>query len=213
VTTELDLPENTLALHLLLEHFQRLVDIVVADENLHERFSSKQLMGLAVIGWLGCLSYFGQGTNPSCSAHQRKLFAASPVSWSVDAVLTRRRIALRVAGRGQPISAENTSTLGRSNERNRRSGKLQRRSNEKFLRASLLSHFPEGPPVPGALLFNGGQKSIPPMPPPPDIAGGCFFGGSATIVSVVISKPAIEAAPCNAARSTRRLTSPRDRYA
>jgi hypothetical protein len=40
VTTELHLPENTLALHLLLEHFQRLVDIVVADENLRERFSS-----------------------------------------------------------------------------------------------------------------------------------------------------------------------------
>jgi hypothetical protein len=73
-------------------------------------------MGLAVMGWLGCLSYFGQGMNPSCSAHQRKLFAASPVSWSVDAALKRRRIALRVAGRGQPISAENTS-VDRTNER------------------------------------------------------------------------------------------------
>jgi hypothetical protein len=53
--------------------------------------------------------------NPSCSAHQRKLFAASPVSWSVDAALKRRRIASRVAGRGQPISAENTS-VDRTNE-------------------------------------------------------------------------------------------------
>jgi hypothetical protein len=56
-----------------------------------------------------------QGMNPSCSAHQRKLFAASPVSWSVDAALKRRRIALRVAGRSQPISAENTS-VDRTNE-------------------------------------------------------------------------------------------------
>jgi hypothetical protein len=56
-----------------------------------------------------------QGMNPSCSAHQRKLFAASPVSWSVDAALKQRRIALRVAGRGQPISAENTS-VDRPNE-------------------------------------------------------------------------------------------------
>jgi hypothetical protein len=54
VTTELHLPENTLALHLLFKHFQRLVDIVVANENLHERFSSKQLDGFGGkrIGWV-----------------------------------------------------------------------------------------------------------------------------------------------------------------
>jgi hypothetical protein len=32
-----------------------------------------------------------------------------PNAFPVDAALKRRRIALRVAGRGQPISAENTS--------------------------------------------------------------------------------------------------------
>jgi hypothetical protein len=53
VTTELHLPENTLSLHLLFKHFQRLVDIVVADENLHELFSSKHLDGLAVSGLAG----------------------------------------------------------------------------------------------------------------------------------------------------------------
>src|ERR1700739_582584 len=45
------------------------------------------------------------------------------------------------------------------------------------------------------------QKS---MPPPPGIAGAglCFFGTSATIASVVISRPATEAAFCSAARTT-----------
>ncbi len=33
--TELHLAEDPLALHLLLQHFEGLVDIVVADENLH----------------------------------------------------------------------------------------------------------------------------------------------------------------------------------
>jgi hypothetical protein len=60
-------------------------------------------MGLAVIGWLGCLTYFG-GENPSCSAHQRELFAALPFFCSVNAAL--RRCRMRVAARGQPISAE-----------------------------------------------------------------------------------------------------------
>src|SRR5437868_10464108 len=45
---------------------------------------------------------------------------------------------------------------------------------------------------------------IPPIPPPgpPGIAGLCFFGTSATIASVVMSRPATEAAPCSAARTT-----------
>jgi hypothetical protein len=45
---------------------------------------------------------------------------------------------------------------------------------------------------------------IPPMPPPgpPGIAGLCFFGSSATIASVVINRPAIEAASCSAVRTT-----------
>jgi len=40
------------------------------------------------------------------------------------------------------------------------------------------------------------QKSMAPMPPsgPPGIAGLCLFGSSATIASVVISRPAMEAA-------------------
>jgi hypothetical protein len=41
---------------------------------------------------------------------------------------------------------------------------------------------------------------MPPMPPP-GIAGACGFGRSATIASVVMSRPAIEAAPCNPART------------
>src|SRR6201989_2414104 len=51
------------------------------------------------------------------------------------------------------------------------------------------------------------QKSMPPIPPmpppaPPGIAGLCFFGNSATMASVVMSKPATDAAPCSAARTT-----------
>ena len=47
------------------------------------------------------------------------------------------------------------------------------------------------------------QKSMPPMPPPPGIAGGAsFFGSSATIASVVMSRPATDAASCNAVRTT-----------
>src|SRR5690349_14312297 len=44
---------------------------------------------------------------------------------------------------------------------------------------------------------------MPPMPPP-DIAGAplSFFGLSATMASVVISSPAIDAAFCRAARTT-----------
>src|SRR5712671_3381102 len=44
---------------------------------------------------------------------------------------------------------------------------------------------------------------MPPMPPPCGIAGGVFFSGfSATIASVVTSRPATEAAFCNASRTT-----------
>src|SRR5262249_25226103 len=48
------------------------------------------------------------------------------------------------------------------------------------------------------------QKSIPPpIPPAPGgMAGVCFFGTSATIASVVMSRPATEAASCNAVRTT-----------
>jgi hypothetical protein len=44
---------------------------------------------------------------------------------------------------------------------------------------------------------------MPPIPPP-GIAGaaGSFFGTSATIASVVISRPAIKAASCRAVRTT-----------
>jgi hypothetical protein len=44
---ELHLAEYALALHLLLQHPEGLVDIVVADENLHARCSSsiERLMG------------------------------------------------------------------------------------------------------------------------------------------------------------------------
>jgi hypothetical protein len=35
MTAELHLAENTLALHLLLQRLEGLIDIVIADENLH----------------------------------------------------------------------------------------------------------------------------------------------------------------------------------
>ena len=43
-----------------------------------------------------------------------------------------------------------------------------------------------------------------PMPPPPGIAGAAepFFGASTTAASVVISRPATEAASCSAVRTT-----------
>ena len=43
---------------------------------------------------------------------------------------------------------------------------------------------------------------MPPMPPPGGIAGSSFFGASATMASVVIIRPAMEAAFCNAVRVT-----------
>src|SRR5215831_19230258 len=47
------------------------------------------------------------------------------------------------------------------------------------------------------------QKSMPPMPPPGGIAGGVFGSGfSATIASVVIKRPATDAASCRACRTT-----------
>jgi hypothetical protein len=44
---------------------------------------------------------------------------------------------------------------------------------------------------------------MPPMPPP-GMAGAaaCFLGTSATMASVVMSRPATDAAPCSAARTT-----------
>jgi hypothetical protein len=44
------LAENAFALQLLFQSPQRLVDIVVTDENLHARSSSMHRMGLAVKG-------------------------------------------------------------------------------------------------------------------------------------------------------------------
>src|SRR6185312_15996444 len=43
---------------------------------------------------------------------------------------------------------------------------------------------------------------MPPMPLPPGIAWPFFCGTSATIASVVMSRPATDAAPCSAARTT-----------
>ena len=43
---------------------------------------------------------------------------------------------------------------------------------------------------------------MPPMPPPGIAGADSFFGASATIASVVINRPATEAAPCSAARTT-----------
>src|ERR1700683_4541377 len=43
---------------------------------------------------------------------------------------------------------------------------------------------------------------MPPMPPPPGITGEFLLGSSATIASAVMRKPATDAAPCSAARTT-----------
>ena len=44
---------------------------------------------------------------------------------------------------------------------------------------------------------------MPPMPPPPGIAGAdSFFGISAIMASVVMRRPATEAASCRAVRTT-----------
>src|SRR5258707_3431172 len=48
VTAELHLAENTLALHLLLQHLQGLVDVVIANENLHAASSSIDRIGILV---------------------------------------------------------------------------------------------------------------------------------------------------------------------
>ena len=43
MAAELHLPENTLALHLLLERLEGLIDVVVANENLHQQILSSTL--------------------------------------------------------------------------------------------------------------------------------------------------------------------------
>src|SRR5262245_65307357 len=56
-------------------------------------------------------------------------------------------------------------------------------------------------PVFDALVFPVAQKPpMPPIPPPPPgIGGAASLGSSATIASVVIRRPATEAASCSAA--------------
>jgi hypothetical protein len=53
---------------------------------------------------------------------------------------------------------------------------------------------------------DGGPVHMPPMPPmspmPPPPIGSSFFGSSATMASVVIIRPAIDAAFCSAVRTT-----------
>jgi hypothetical protein len=44
---ELHLAEDALALHLFLQHSKRLVDIIVANENLHEAVLSNRIPDLA----------------------------------------------------------------------------------------------------------------------------------------------------------------------
>jgi hypothetical protein len=46
------------------------------------------------------------------------------------------------------------------------------------------------------------MSPMPPMPPPPCIWGAFFSGRSATIASVVTSRPATDAANCKAERTT-----------
>jgi hypothetical protein len=45
--TELHLAEHALALHLFLQHSESLVDVIVANENLHEAVLSIRISGLA----------------------------------------------------------------------------------------------------------------------------------------------------------------------
>ncbi len=47
------------------------------------------------------------------------------------------------------------------------------------------------------------MSPMPPMPPPPGMDGAFFSGFSAIIASVVISRPAIEAASCRADAAAR----------
>jgi hypothetical protein len=70
----------------------------------------------------GCqrTDYFCSSSNPSSPAHQRKVFAASLASCSVDTALRRRRIKSRVTGqrpiypRRNPVasSSDRTKTIG-----------------------------------------------------------------------------------------------------
>jgi len=52
MAAKLHFAENALALHLLLERLEGLVDVVVADENL-QAFSSFWLVRPAEPGWIG----------------------------------------------------------------------------------------------------------------------------------------------------------------
>jgi hypothetical protein len=48
MTAELHLAENTLALHLLLQRLEGLVDIIIANENLHAASSSMDRIGISL---------------------------------------------------------------------------------------------------------------------------------------------------------------------
>jgi hypothetical protein len=54
MTAELHLAEDALALHLLLEGFERLIDVVVANDNLHEPMTSRVGPVLFDISGMAC---------------------------------------------------------------------------------------------------------------------------------------------------------------
>src|SRR4051812_47623140 len=68
MTAELHLAENALALHLLLESLERLIDVVVANDNLHELMTSRDGAVFVRYSGMACCLYGGTQTTRGAEA-------------------------------------------------------------------------------------------------------------------------------------------------
>jgi len=90
VAAELHLAEYTLALHLLLQRLEGLIDVVVAYEDLHERFSRMQrFMALAASWPEGRVARLGAPGRSDLNC-----FQVVVAELHTDLVLTESKIAL-----------------------------------------------------------------------------------------------------------------------
>jgi len=147
----------------------------IVDERLGKDVPLVMVGGLGAGVFLcGALAQLAIGRLVERIAHSRGGFPlvleATAVIALVFSVATAA-IAVLVSG----VERERTRTVRRRNEQSKR---------------------PRLAPGPGVLRGSrGDQKSMSPMPPPGPGIGGLFFGSSATIASVVMSRPATDAAP------------------
>ena len=94
MAAELHLAEDALALHLLLQHLEGLVDIVVTDENLHAAFLFDRAVDDPRAKALGPLAhgYAQLGTDGSHGMNQRRYFKTVPADGHAGCQWKKRRL-------------------------------------------------------------------------------------------------------------------------